>query len=134
MFIKNRYENCTYIDGNLEIVFLNNRSVDYDLSFLESIREVTGYILIVSVFASYIPLTNLQIIRGNDLFPHKDDFYSLFVADNYEASSKHIGLKELRFKSLAGEFCSSFFCRWGLYRVFESDFWRQFMSSNKNRD
>lgn len=101
MFIKNRYENCTYIDGNLEIVFLNNRSVDYDLSFLESIREVTGYILIVSVFASYIPLTNLQIIRGNELFPHKDDLYSLFVADNYEASSKHIGLKELRFKSLA---------------------------------
>ena len=30
--------NCTYLDGNLELTFLENRS--YDLSFLKDIKEV----------------------------------------------------------------------------------------------
>ena len=34
-----RYTNCTYVDGNLELVFLTNAS--YDLSFLRHIREVS---------------------------------------------------------------------------------------------
>ena len=32
------YENCVYVDGNLEITYLENDS--YDLSFLSSIQEV----------------------------------------------------------------------------------------------
>ncbi|GAB1603004.1 epidermal growth factor receptor-like isoform X1 [Argonauta hians] len=97
--LRRKYTNCTYIEGNLEIVFLNNKTIKYDLSFLESIREITGYVLIIGVYVDYIPLTNLQIIRGRELFQHKDNSYSLFVASNYESGTK-VGLKELRFKSL----------------------------------
>jgi len=32
------YQNCVYVDGNLEITYLEDRS--YDLSFLSDIREV----------------------------------------------------------------------------------------------
>lgn len=32
------YENCVYVDGNLELTYLENDS--YDLSFLSNIREV----------------------------------------------------------------------------------------------
>ena len=31
------YSNCTYIDGNVEIVFLRNQT-NYDLSFLKVLR------------------------------------------------------------------------------------------------
>jgi len=33
------YENCVYVDGNLEITYLENGS--YDLSFLSTIQEVS---------------------------------------------------------------------------------------------
>jgi len=33
------YTNCTHVQNNLEIVYLNNDD-DYDLSFLSDIREV----------------------------------------------------------------------------------------------
>lgn len=39
-----------------------------DLSFLHSIREVTGYVLISHVDMKKIVLPNLQIIRGRQLF------------------------------------------------------------------
>ena len=37
--LQRRYTNCTYVDGNLELTFLDNRT-NYDLSFLSNIREV----------------------------------------------------------------------------------------------
>lgn len=37
--LRDRYTNCTYVDGNLEITWIQNNS--YDLSFLQHIREVT---------------------------------------------------------------------------------------------
>ncbi|GAB1602446.1 epidermal growth factor receptor-like isoform X2 [Argonauta hians] len=98
--LKRKYTNCTYIEGNLEILFLDNSTIKYDLSFLESIREITGYVLIVRVYVDYIPLTNLRIIRGRELFEHGNKSYSLYVSGNYDPNSKQIGLKELRFKSL----------------------------------
>ena len=99
------YTNCTYLVGNLELVFLEKPGGIVDLSFLSSIRQVTGYVLIVAVYADYVPLTSLQIIRGKTLF-HWDasnDDYSLFVALNYAKNSTTIGLKELRFTSLQGK-------------------------------
>ncbi|CAH1790477.1 unnamed protein product, partial [Owenia fusiformis] len=99
---RQRYTNCTFIDGNVEIVFLDDDDVKYDLSFLKDIREVTGYVLIVSVYADVPFLTNLRIIRGRKLFGHEGKEYSLYVALNYQKSaiSKQVGLKELQFKSL----------------------------------
>lgn len=89
---RTRYTNCTYVDGNLELVFIQN---NYDLSFLKDIREVTGYVLIVSVMSEFLSLTNLRIIRGQTLYNYNGMDYSLFVASSQ-------GLKELQFVSLHG--------------------------------
>ncbi|KAL8617989.1 hypothetical protein ACOMHN_040213 [Nucella lapillus] len=99
---KDLYTNCTYLVGNLEIIFLDEMGKTFDLSFLSSIKQVTGYVLIVGVFADYLHLDNLQIIRGKTLFyyPKNNDHYTLFVALNYDKNSPTIGLKELRFTSL----------------------------------
>ncbi len=95
------YSNCTYVEYNLEIVFLEEAS-DYDLSFLESIEEVQGYVLIVSVMASRVPLTNLRIIRGLNFVPHDNVDYSMFIAHNYRQGSQDVGLHELQMPSLTG--------------------------------
>lgn len=102
--LKQRYGNCTYVDGNLEIKFLEQPNITYDLSFLSNIEEVSGYVLIASVTAEYVPLTNLKIIRGNELFNFKNNSYSLFVALNHQETGVRgkIGLKELWFTNLSG--------------------------------
>jgi hypothetical protein len=93
------YTNCTYVDGNLEIVFMKNPD---DMSFLRNIREVTGYVLIVANKVDYIPLTSLRIIRGRTLYEYQDSYYSLFVVLNYDIARPGVGLKELRFTSMHG--------------------------------
>ncbi|XP_041986353.1 epidermal growth factor receptor isoform X2 [Aricia agestis] len=64
--LRDRFTNCTYVDGNLELTWLQNETMD--LSFLQHIREVTGYVLISHVKVTNIVLPNLQIIRGRTLF------------------------------------------------------------------
>ncbi|XP_070496722.1 epidermal growth factor receptor isoform X2 [Chironomus tepperi] len=78
--LKDRYTNCTYVDGNLEITWIQNNT--YDLSFLQHIREVTGYVLISHVDVEHVRLPRLQIIRGRTLFKlnvWKNEF-GLFVS------------------------------------------------------
>ncbi|XP_022235217.1 epidermal growth factor receptor-like isoform X2 [Limulus polyphemus] len=64
--IRDRYTNCTYIDGNLELTWLEDENLD--LSFLHNIREVTGYILISYVKVRRVVLPRLMIIRGRNQF------------------------------------------------------------------
>jgi len=47
--------------SNLELVHLYG---DHDLSFLENIREVHGYVLVAVCLANRLPLTSLRVIRG----------------------------------------------------------------------
>jgi len=74
-----RYQNCTYVIGNLEITWLKDEPSGSggkrakDLSFLESIREITGYLLIAHVDVERIRMPNLQIIRGRDLFRFNEE-------------------------------------------------------------
>ncbi|XP_014215341.1 epidermal growth factor receptor isoform X2 [Copidosoma floridanum] len=77
--LRDRYTNCTYVDGNLEITWLQGK--DFDLSFLHHIREVTGYVLISHVDVPKVVLPRLQIIRGRTLFKLniQEDEYALFV-------------------------------------------------------
>ncbi|XP_039287405.1 epidermal growth factor receptor [Nilaparvata lugens] len=73
--LQNRYTNCTYVDGNLELTWLQDENLD--LSFLQYIREVTGYVLISHVDVRRITLPRLQIIRGRTLFKlniHEKEF------------------------------------------------------------
>ena len=97
-----RYTNCTYVDGNLELVYLTNTG--YDMSFLQHIREVTGYVLIITCYMDYIPLTSLRVIRGRTLYEHSGRYYSLYLALNYDQNTDGVGLKELRLTSLHGQY------------------------------
>ncbi|XP_035661662.1 epidermal growth factor receptor-like [Branchiostoma floridae] len=92
--LKNLYTNCTYVDGNLELVAIEGTG--RDLSFVKDIREVTGYVLIALSDISYIPLKNLRIIRGKNLYHGS----ALSVKFNYNKNIPTLGLRELRFNSL----------------------------------
>ncbi|KAM8990257.1 LOW QUALITY PROTEIN: receptor tyrosine-protein kinase erbB-3 [Ara ararauna] len=87
------YNNCEVVLGNLEIVLIDHTQ---DLSFLQTIREVTGYILIaMNVFAA-LPLRNLRVIRGTQFY---EEQFALFVLLNYNPNSTHalrqLGLNQL---------------------------------------
>uniref|UniRef100_A0A9J8BIA4 Receptor protein-tyrosine kinase n=1 Tax=Cyprinus carpio carpio TaxID=630221 RepID=A0A9J8BIA4_CYPCA len=71
------YSNCTVVLENLEITYMTEK---HDLSFLRSIQEVGGYVLIGINTAPRIPLENLRIIRGHSLY---DSNYALAVLLNY---------------------------------------------------
>ncbi|XP_063699367.1 epidermal growth factor receptor [Culicoides brevitarsis] len=77
--LHDRYINCTYVDGNLELTWIQNDT--YDLSFLHQIREVTGYVLISHVDTKDVILPKLQIIRGRTLFKVNvmEEEFALFV-------------------------------------------------------
>ncbi|EPQ02825.1 Epidermal growth factor receptor [Myotis brandtii] len=84
--------NCEVVLGNLEITYMQR---DYDLSFLKTIQEVAGYVLIALNVVEKIPLENLQIIRGNMLF---ENTHALSVLSNYGANKT--GLRELPMRNL----------------------------------
>ncbi|XP_043919333.1 epidermal growth factor receptor-like [Protopterus annectens] len=95
--IKRIFMNCKVILGNLELTHLEE---GVNLSFLETIEEVSGYVLIALNTVEVIPLNNLKIIRGAKLY----DKYALVVILNYEIQGergKTHGLQELRLNSLA---------------------------------
>ena len=99
------YTNCTTVAGNLEINALDEKD-SYDLHFLESIREVNGYVLIVAVYTDYIPLHNLRIIRGRELLLHDKRYYGLYMMHNGRPDDLSVGIQELRFQSLHGQYFS----------------------------
>ena len=100
--LRQRYTNCTYVDGNVEINALDEED-NYDLSFLENIREITGYLLINMVHADVIPLTSLRIIRGRELFSYSGQDHSIYIARNYKHGKIGVGLESLPMTSLHGE-------------------------------
>uniref|UniRef100_A0A8C3RUK6 Erb-b2 receptor tyrosine kinase 3 n=1 Tax=Chelydra serpentina TaxID=8475 RepID=A0A8C3RUK6_CHESE len=87
------YNNCEIVMGNLEIVLIDHNQ---DLSFLQTIREVTGYVLIAMNVFAYLPLGNLRVIRGTQLYEEK---YALFVLLNYHANGSH-ALRQVGFNQL----------------------------------
>ena len=50
-----------------------------DLSFLETIEVVTGYVLILNIEADIIPLKKLVHVRGETLFQYKRNQYAFSV-------------------------------------------------------
>lgn len=67
--------------------------------FLQSIREVTGYVLVALNQFDYLPLENLRIIRGTKLY---EDRYSLAIFLNYRRDG-NFGLRQLGLKNLTGQ-------------------------------
>uniref|UniRef100_A0A8D3DZN0 Receptor protein-tyrosine kinase n=1 Tax=Scophthalmus maximus TaxID=52904 RepID=A0A8D3DZN0_SCOMX len=90
------YSNCTVVLENLEVTYMEEH---HDLSFLRSIEEVGGYVLIALNTASRIPLENLRIIRGHTLYEGK---FALSVLANYDKETGQ-GTKELLLTSLTGQ-------------------------------
>lgn len=64
----------------------------------QSIREVTGYILLAVNTFSRLPLDNLRVIRGNELYENQ---YALVVMINYPTKGGQ-GLQELGLTHLTG--------------------------------
>ncbi|XP_041101234.1 epidermal growth factor receptor-like isoform X1 [Polyodon spathula] len=87
------YRNCTVVLENLEITYVEENR---DLSFLKTIQEVGGYVLIALNNIAKLPLENLQIIRGHTLYENK---YALAVLSNYDKNST-VGVTELPLRSL----------------------------------
>ncbi|KAL5288844.1 ERBB2.2 family protein [Megaselia abdita] len=75
--LKDRYMNCTNIHGNLEITYIVDENAD--LSFLDNIKEVTGYVLIHQVRVKNFKFPKLQIIRGTSLQNVTGTSHSLLV-------------------------------------------------------
>ncbi|KAM3585648.1 uncharacterized protein V6R79_023514 [Siganus canaliculatus] len=91
--LKKLYENCEVVMGNLEITNIDRNR---NLSFLKSIREVTGYVLVALNQFEYLPLENLRIIRGTKLYEGR---YSLAIFLNYRRDGYH-GLRQLGLRNL----------------------------------
>ena len=87
-----------YLDGNLEINNFDpynsntlsrekletdsqDKTIDetYDFSFLDDIKEITGYLIITGTRIKSLSLKNLEIIRGKQLFRDK---YSVYIESN----------------------------------------------------
>ncbi|KAL4604785.1 receptor tyrosine-protein kinase erbB-2-like, partial [Arapaima gigas] len=98
--LKLLYTGCQVVHGNLEITHLHGT---LDLSFLQGIVEVQGYVLVAHVSVGVIPLDNLRIIRGSQLY---NSSYALVVLDNMAKVADSPGgpggpgLTELRMRSL----------------------------------
>ncbi|XP_062420626.1 receptor tyrosine-protein kinase erbB-3-like isoform X2 [Pungitius pungitius] len=91
--IKERYEGCEIIMGNLEITQIESCR---DFSFLKAIREVTGYVLIAMNHFQEIPLGQLRVIRGNSLYERR---FALSVFFNYPKDGSN-GLRQLGLANL----------------------------------
>ncbi|XP_074836214.1 receptor tyrosine-protein kinase erbB-3 [Carettochelys insculpta] len=87
------YNNCEIVMGNLEIVLIDHHQ---NLSFLQTIREVTGYVLIAMNVFTNLPLWNLRVIRGTQQYEEK---YALFVLLNYHRNATH-ALRQVGFNQL----------------------------------
>ena len=112
------YKGCVYLEGNLEIngfdpfnPNLNSREVPsleninytspddiYDFSFLDDIREITGYVVIFNTNIKTLRLKSLEIIRGRN----KLGGNSLYVQSNMR-------LEKLDLVNLKGDYFSWIF-------------------------
>jgi len=81
-------------DNNLEPAF-DNSTDEYDFSFLDNIREITGYLLIHdNTNLKKLSFKNLRLIRGKSLLL---DRFSLYVENNIILDTLNlIHLKEIQ--------------------------------------
>ncbi|KAG5837945.1 hypothetical protein ANANG_G00218480 [Anguilla anguilla] len=83
--MRDMYSGCQILMGNLEITLMDQH---HNFSFLQSIREVTGYILIAINQFHSLPLDQLRVIRGNTLY---EDRFALYVLFNYQKDGQYSG-------------------------------------------
>lgn len=82
------------------LLFSKRRSPSLSLFVAsQSIREVTGYVLVALNQFDYLPLENLRIVRGTKLYEGR---YSLAIFLNYRRDG-YYGLRQLGLRNLTGE-------------------------------
>uniref|UniRef100_A0A674MMD0 Receptor protein-tyrosine kinase n=1 Tax=Takifugu rubripes TaxID=31033 RepID=A0A674MMD0_TAKRU len=122
--MRKNYENCEVVMGNLEITSIDRSR---NLTFLRSIREVTGYVLVALNQFDYLPLENLRIIRGTKLY---EDRYALAIFLNYRRDGNS-GLRQLGLKNLTGQ-TLTYFLVWQVFRPSSFCFGAKGSSINNN--
>ncbi|XP_053389076.1 epidermal growth factor receptor-like, partial [Mercenaria mercenaria] len=86
---KELFTNCSYVNGNLKITDLDG---SFNLGFLKDIEEIYGYLYVSNVNSSYLNLTKMRIVRGNEMYEMMGTHFSILIS-----RSK---LLELQFKRL----------------------------------
>ncbi|MCJ8741867.1 hypothetical protein PDJAM_G00075710 [Pangasius djambal] len=89
--LKSLYSGCEIIIGNLEITLMER---DFNFSFLGTVREVTGYVLIATNQFDRLPLEQLRVIRGSTLYD-KEWALSVFLNFDGEYGLVDLGLIHL---------------------------------------
>ncbi|CAL1596691.1 unnamed protein product [Knipowitschia caucasica] len=97
--LRKTFENCTSVLKNLEIT---HTQAQHNLSFLQSIEEVGGYVLIAMNEAVTVPLSQLRLIRGQSLY---EGNFSLLVMANFnpnfpKSGDYRSGMRELLLSNL----------------------------------
>uniref|UniRef100_A0A8C2ZDY0 Receptor protein-tyrosine kinase n=1 Tax=Cyclopterus lumpus TaxID=8103 RepID=A0A8C2ZDY0_CYCLU len=96
--LDNHYETLKLLYTGCQVstcFYCHNRSILFVFSSpLQGIVEVQGYVLVAHVSVSLLPLDNLRIIRGSQLY---DSSYALAVLDNTLGGQ---GLRTLRLRGL----------------------------------
>ena len=87
------------VDHDYETEYDYRLDRDYDFSFLDSIREITGYLLIHNTRIKNLRFKNLQLIRGKNLISDK---HSVYIDSN-------VRLQNLDLSTLKGKFYFVFF-------------------------
>jgi hypothetical protein len=109
---KTLYKDCVYVDGNLELAnfhpfydFSNQKQMfddehheedekidkNYDFSFLDSIREISGYLLIHATRVKNLTFKNLILVRGRSLVANQ---FSIYIHANIRL--ERLNLSNLR--------------------------------------
>ncbi|CAH8531723.1 unnamed protein product [Schistosoma turkestanicum] len=81
ILMKNFNPNCTHILGNLIISGLDE---DDDVSLLENIEEISGYLVIYGVGRKELRLPRLKLIKGHEWIMFKSRKVALLVVSNYK--------------------------------------------------
>uniref|UniRef100_A0A8C2XJK9 Receptor protein-tyrosine kinase n=1 Tax=Cyclopterus lumpus TaxID=8103 RepID=A0A8C2XJK9_CYCLU len=83
------YTNCSVVLENLEVTYTLEHQ---DLAFLQTIQEVGGYVLIAMNEAADVPLLNLKLIRGQNLYENQ---FALLVMSNYNRNQSTLNYTKI---------------------------------------
>uniref|UniRef100_A0A5K4FB04 receptor protein-tyrosine kinase n=1 Tax=Schistosoma mansoni TaxID=6183 RepID=A0A5K4FB04_SCHMA len=81
ILMKNFNPNCTHILGNLIISGVDE---DDDVTLLENIEEISGYLVIYGVGRKELRLSHLKLIKGHEWIIFKSRKVALLVVSNYK--------------------------------------------------
>ncbi|CAH8608531.1 unnamed protein product [Schistosoma haematobium] len=86
ILMKNFNPNCTHILGNLIVSGVDE---DDDVTLLDNIEEISGYLIIYGVGRKELRLSRLKLIKGHEWILFKSRKVALLVISNYKQINEH---------------------------------------------